>query len=297
MELAQRRAPVSPPRNFGNTQDAWTAFWQEPGQSRCVAGAPGVWHALESHWRDFAANLPPSSRVLDLGCGAGAVARMIVATRVDVQVTGIDFARIPLALDPQFDLLAETAMEQLPFAEACFGAAVSQFGFEYGDTVVAARELAQVAAPGARLSFLVHHVDSGIVATNRVRLGVLEAFLAPRTRAAFCDGDVTGFGSRMAAIVANHAEDSLALELARALPSRLQRAPRERQTIWNALEDALAPERCLAHALDRACVHTSRIDAWLQPLRAVCRLEPPAVLREPDGTPVAWRIQGACANA
>lgn len=292
MELAQRRATHSPSRTFANTRDAWTAFWQEPGQSRCVAGAPGIWQALEAHWVSFAARLPTDTRVLDLGCGAGAVARLIVASRDDVQVTGVDFARIPLTLDPRFDLLSETEMERMPFADACFGAVVSQFGFEYGDTTIVAHELRQVACPGAVLSYLVHHADSAIVATNRVRLGVLEDFLSPRMRAAFCDGDAPGFHTHMREIVSGHAGDSLALELARALPSRLLRAPRERHAIWHALEDALSPERSLAHALDRACVPPSRIDAWLQPLREACRLDPPGVLRESDGTPVAWRIQG-----
>ena len=115
MRVASR--PVDTASHGLGVRDAWTAFWQDPGQSRCVAGAPDIWHVLTRHWSAFAHSLPQGARVLDLGCGAGAVARELVDSRPDLQVTGIDFARIPLTLHAQIDLLSDTAMENLPFAE------------------------------------------------------------------------------------------------------------------------------------------------------------------------------------
>jgi len=291
MKPASRIA--NPPQgNHARTKDAWTAFWTDPGQSRCVAGAPDIWHALADHWSAAARSLTPGTRVLDLGCGAGAVARLLLAARSDVEVTGIDFAKIPLTLYPNFELLSETPMESLPFGAQCFDAVVSQFGFEYSRCAETVRELALVLAPGAKLSFLVHHAESSIVATNRSRLRALVALLGLPMRAAFCSGDGVVFNGHLSALRAQHPHDTLIAELARCLPSRLGRTPREKAALWDSIEDALAPERCLAESLDSHCVAPARLEQWLEPLRGLCELQPVAVLREPDGAPIAWRVQG-----
>ena len=111
------RATATSPRVQERTQKAWTAFWQEPGQSRCADGAPGVWQSLTTHWASFAASLSFGTRVLDVGCGAGAVGRLILAARDDVHVTGIDFARIPLVLDPAWIKRIEAELPELPDAK------------------------------------------------------------------------------------------------------------------------------------------------------------------------------------
>jgi ubiquinone/menaquinone biosynthesis C-methylase UbiE len=280
------------PGSQGRTKDAWTAFWTDPGQSRCVAGAPEIWQALNHHWSSVAKSLTPDTRVLDLGCGAGAVARLLLAARSDVQITGVDFARIPLTLHPNFELLSETPMESLPFGAKCFQAVVSQFGFEYSQCGETARELALVLAPGARLSFLVHHAESSIVITNRSRLKALVAFLGLPMRAAFCSGEGVAFNGHLSALRAQHPHDTLIAELASCLPSRLGRTPREKAALWDSIEDALAPERCLAESLDSHCVAPARLQEWLEPLHGLCELQPVAVLREPDGAPIGWRVQG-----
>jgi len=276
----------------GGAKDAWTAFWTDPGQSRCVSGSTDIWQAFTDHWSTYAKGAERGARVLDLGCGAGAVARLLLAARGDLQVTGIDFARIPLAIHPSFELLSDTPMESLPFGERCFGGVVSQFGFEYSDCAEAARELAQVLLPGARLSFLVHHADSSIVATTRARLKALGSFLGLPTRAAFCSGDGAAFNAFMLALRQKHPHDTLVAELARSLPSRLGRTPREKTAIWNSIEEALAPERCLAESLSARCVAPAQLDEWLVPLRRLCEIRSVSILREVDGTPIAWRIDG-----
>jgi len=276
----------------GGAKDAWTAFWTDPGQSRCVSGSPDLWRAFTDHWSSYARGTERGARVLDLGCGAGAVARLLLAARGDLQVTGIDFARIPLAIYPNFELLSDTPMESLPFGERCFAGVVSQFGFEYSDCVATVRELGQVLLPGARLSFLVHHADSSIVANIRARLEALGAFLGSPTRAAFCSGDGAAFNAFMLALRQKHPHDALVAELARSLPLRLGRAPREKAAIWNSIEEALAPERCLAESLRARCVAPAQLDEWLAPLRRHCELRSVSVLREADGTPIAWRIEG-----
>src|SRR5262245_49809643 len=121
-DLAGARAPA-------RDRDAWTSFWADSVQSRCASGAPEVWRSLVSHWSAFAQTLPRGARVLDLGCGAGAVGRMLLAARGDLRVTGVDAARVPRSSLPGLELRSETDMESLPFDDDSFGAVVSQFGF------------------------------------------------------------------------------------------------------------------------------------------------------------------------
>jgi SAM-dependent methyltransferase len=284
----------SRPTEHAGARNAWTAFWQQPAQSRCAAGAPDLWEPLTNHWARFATSLPPATRVLDLGCGAGAVARLLLAAREDVHVTGVDFARIPLTIFPRVELLSDTAMECLPFPDRSFGAVVSQFGYEYSQRTAAANEMARVLAPGARIAIVAHHSHSDIVVTNRSRLAALTRLLGPAMRAAFCAGDVAAFDAQMTSLTACHGADTLVAELARSLPSRLGRTQRERVAIWNAIGEALAPEHCIAQCLDASCVAPAELEQWLQPLRAIGELEPVSILREPGGDPLAWSIAGVC---
>jgi len=276
--------------------NAWSEFWADNAQSHCVAGAPAIVRALAAHWTSFAASLPMGVRVLDLGCRAGVVGSWMLEARRDLRVSGIDSARIPRKLHPRLQLLPETTMEELPFADQRFGAVVSQFGFEYSRRDTAAREIARVLRPGGALSLLVHHAGSSVLATNRARAAVIEALLAAPMRAAFCDGNAELLDAQLAGLRTRYPDDELLAELARSLPPRLSRAPENRVAIWAGIEVALAPEHCVLHALAESCVTEVQIDQWLDPLRAVCTLMAVSVMRGPDGAPIAWKIAGSRAS-
>jgi SAM-dependent methyltransferase len=271
---------------------AWTAFWADPEQSRCAAGAPEIWQAIRSHWTSFSQGLAPGTSILDLGCGAGVVGRLLVAGRSDLEVTGVDSAKIPPAAHPHLAVLSQTAMEALPFPERRFGAAVSQFGYEYSQTAATAREISRVLNAGAKLSLLVHHAESAIVASTRSRLDAIGALLAPAMRATFCSGDATGFRAQLSSLLGRHPHDPLIAQLAQALPPRLGSPQTKRTAIWAAIDEALAPERCVAESLLARCVAPSHLAEWLGPLASVCELQPVSVLREPNGDPIAWSVEG-----
>src|SRR4051812_13812191 len=249
--------------------NAWSEFWADSAQSHCVSGAPAICRPLAAHWNSFAASLPVGSRVLDLGCGAGVVGSWMLKARSDLRISGIDSARIQRKLHPQLELLAETAMEELPFTAQRFGAVVSQFGFEYSQRLPAAREIARVLRPGGAMSLLVHHAGSAVLASNRVRAAVLDAFLSAPMRSAFCAGDADSLCAQLAALRAIHPDDELLAELARSLPPRLGRPVVNRRAMWAAIEQALAPEHCMAYALAESCVAEARLDQWLEPLRVI----------------------------
>ncbi len=284
------------PSSSGNERtrerQAWTAFWQEPGQTLCLAGAHDIQQKLTQHWSSLAASLSSGARVLDLGCGAGAVARSLLSARQDVQITGVDYAKIPLVMHDRVELFADTAMEDLPFADGSFTAVVSQFGFEYSQRSRAAAEMARMLAPRAPFSFIVHHAESSIVASNRARLEALDEFLGSKMRVAFCNGNAGMLSTLISALSGAHPHDTLAMEIARSLPLRVARAQRERLAIWNAIEEALAPERRITEALQACCVKPSEVDLFLSPLRTTCSIRSPSVLREPDGRIFAWIVEG-----
>jgi SAM-dependent methyltransferase len=270
-------------------REAWSEFWADSSQSRCASGAPEIWQSLAAHWHEFARSLPRGAHVLDLGCGAGAVGRLLLGARDDLHVTGIDVARVPHSTIPRMRLLSDIHMESMPFADGAFSAVVSQFGFEYSQTGHAAREVARVLEPAGSLSLLVHHSHSAIVRANRERRAAVVAFLAPPMRTAFSEGDAAGLGTQIARLVERHPDDPLLGQLARALPTRLGWLRDKRVSTWESLEEALAPEMCIAESLDAACVAPSELEAWLAPLRAEFDPLPVSILREADDTPIAWR--------
>ncbi len=275
-------------------REAWSAFWRDPASGmQCVRGAPDITHAMQTHWSQFAAALPPGARLLDLGCGAGAASGAVVAARPDVHVTGIDFATVPPSRDSRITLISDMPMEQLAFDDAGFDAVVSQFGYEYGRTHKTARQLARVLAPAARFSFIVHHAGSTVVATNRARLAMIRTVYEPGMRASFLSGNAFALNAKLATLQRAHPSDLLVQELSRLLPVRVRQGARERDAAWNALEEALAPERTILEALDSCCVDPEELDGWLGPLRQFCTVSAVSVLRKPNGDPIAWRIEGA----
>lgn len=279
-------------RDRTRAQDAWTAFWQDPASRlQCVSGAPDITHALRSHWRAFATLLAPGARALDLGCGAGAASMAIDAAGQDLRLTGVDFARVPVPAGHRLKLVCDTPMESLPFAEASFDAAISQFGFEYSRTHKTAHQLARVLAPGARFSFVVHHAGSSVVATNRARLNAILAMLGPQMRAAFLAGNVFVLNARLASLRREHPGDALVAEFARLLPLRAK-ADGRKAAAWSALEAALAPEMTILEAMDACCVAPEELEGWLGPLRQSCTILSTTVLRKPNDVPIAWCIEG-----
>jgi len=281
------------PQERTTIREAWTAFWREPASRlQCLGRAPDVIQALRSHWSAFAALLPANARVLDIGCGAGAAARSLIAARSDLQVTGIDFARVPAAAEAEIRLLSDTSMESMPFADASFDAAMSQFGFEYGRTHKAARELARVLRPGGKFALVVHHAESSIVARNRERLNALLALQQDEMRAAFLSGSVTALNAGMSCLQREYPGDALLAELARVLPPRARMGGRQRDAAWTAVEVALAPEQAILEALESCCVAPEELDGWLGPLRQFCDVSSVSVLCKANGVPIAWRIDG-----
>ena len=281
-------------RTDPESAEAWTIFWREQRpDSRCCANAPAdMRQALDSHWRSLASTLPPGINVIDIGCGAGAVGRELLSWRPDLSITGIDIAAILSSPDPRIQLLPDTPMESLPFADRTFGAAVSQFGYEYGRTGEAAKEVARVLAPGAPLSFLVHHSESPIAADSRDNLRALDQLTGAPLREAFISGQAAVLQQRLAALCRDCPGQRIVEQAARGLCVRINDPDPERAAVWNAVVSALAPEQFMLRSLTASCVAPDELTNWLEPLTEGFAIHSASILRMGGGKPLAWKIEG-----
>jgi len=274
-------------------RQAWTEFWKHPASGgQCLRGAPDIGQALNAHWSSFAASLPADGHVLDLGCGAGAAASALVAARSGLRVTGVDFAMLPPAPAANIALLQDTPMETLPFADASFDAAISQFGFEYGRAHKIARQMARVLKPGARFSFIVHHAGGTVVAANRAGLNLMRSVQGPEMQALVLSGSALGVEQKLRDLARLHPADNLLEPLLRKLPERTRGSAAARKQAWLALNEALSPGRAILEALDVCSVAVDEIEGWLGPLRQLFAVTSVSELRKADGGLIAWCIEG-----
>lgn len=122
-----------------------------------VQATPG-WDAILQSFARFA-SIPPASRVLDVGCGPGSLARTLV--RAGHTVVGIDSD--PLMIDraqylaqeerrPEFEL---GDVRHLRFADSSFDAALAtNVLFLVPDPLVGLREMVRVMRPGGMVAML-----------------------------------------------------------------------------------------------------------------------------------------------
>jgi SAM-dependent methyltransferase len=100
--------------------------------------------------------LAPGERVLDAGCGTGALLRALLERQPSAVVTGLDasdamLARARAVVPARVPLLAGD-VAALPFADGCFELVVSSSSFHYWeDKPAALAELRRVLVPGGRL--------------------------------------------------------------------------------------------------------------------------------------------------
>lgn len=113
--------------------------------------------------------LAPGQKVLDVGCGSGAVAKQFVRhthrvnplTALDLSRYLLNEARISTSL-PEFDgviAFEEGSAESLPFEDNSFDAAYSITVFEECNAQTAIAELTRVVRPGGRIAIAVRGID------------------------------------------------------------------------------------------------------------------------------------------
>lgn len=152
---------------------AWGEFWADGARAEgggCLPdGAQVVERAQQRTWTEFAERIPGKARILDIATGDGRVMAWLKSVRPNARLVGVDRAASLPKPPAGTKIKAGVVMEQLPFADGSFQVVVSQFGFEYGDIVAAAREAARVLQPGGWLALMTHRADGPILAHNTAR--------------------------------------------------------------------------------------------------------------------------------
>ena len=113
--------------------------------------------------------LPPTPRILDVGCGSGALDRLLArrlggTARVDAMDLNPFFLAEAKALAAKEGLaerieFVKGSATQLPFPDATFDAAFSVTVLEECDADLAIAEMVRVAKPGARIGIVVRAID------------------------------------------------------------------------------------------------------------------------------------------
>ena len=290
--------PIAAPRHpAGATGQAlWSTFWQDlttenVPHERCHIPGDGR-PLVDRHWAQFADALPPGAHVLDLACGAGIVGATLLRRRDDLYVTGVDWANVPIAPVANLTIRPWVSMEDLPFADASFDAAVSLFGIEYGDIGKIAPELRRVLKPGARFSFLVHHAESEILREGATRRRALREALSGKMKSAFLAGNLTAVDHQRQRLATEFPGEPTLKLLTDYFRRHIARTRAERQALWQKLTGDFEPEIALLGHLERSAKSASEMGAWLASLLSGMSLVSVSILRRGSGEPIAWAVNG-----
>lgn len=149
-------------------EQAWSDFWKTGAIHACMGSFDAAYSgSIGQYWSGLFRNVSPAMRVLDLGSGNGALPRLLLEQQAQARIDAVDLAQVhpawlEAARHPEVRFHAGVMMEHLPFPDASFDLAVSQFGIEYARYPDAFDELARVLKPAGQIALVMHHA-SGIL--------------------------------------------------------------------------------------------------------------------------------------
>lgn len=151
-------------------RDSWSRYWAAGALHSCGGSfADNYADEIGQFWCEEFGSWRADARVIDLATGNGALPKLIVDTlSAWPEIDAVDLADIaprwPRALAKaeraRLRFHPRVAAEKLPFADASFDYAISQYGLEYSDLVRSLPELRRVLRPGARVALVLHHRES-----------------------------------------------------------------------------------------------------------------------------------------
>ena len=160
---------------------SWTRYWRSGFQNTCFFADKAF--SVEGDWQAYFSTAATGTKIIDLATGNGAVAWIAAAvardSNRDVAIVGVDFAdinpgdvaNVDAELLPWVTFVGSTDLTELPFSDAEFDFASSQFGFEYAQESAALLELKRVLKPGGKVRFLIHASEGAVheASTQRLR--------------------------------------------------------------------------------------------------------------------------------
>ncbi len=207
-------------------RDSWSNYWASGALHSCLGSFEGNYAGeVVQAWRSALDGLPEGASVLDIATGNGALPALFLAEAPAgrlARVEAVDMALVrpdwiqSLDADKRSRVKVQGGVkaESLPFPDAQFDMACSQFGIEYTDLARSLPEAARVLKPGGLLALVLHdpqslmcrnaseergHMDwvgqSGIVDLAGRMCGYLARAATPEGRAALA-GDAEADATR-----------------------------------------------------------------------------------------------------
>ncbi|HBN15958.1 MAG: hypothetical protein CMQ46_04040 [Gammaproteobacteria bacterium] len=170
-----------------SSQSAWSHYWRRGHLHSCPGAFQGNYEdSIREFWHSTFKELGEHSRVLDIGTGNGAIARLALdfaASRsFSWQIEGIDAADIQSADTPinsgqcKLTLRGNQSSEHLDHADDSVNLVTSQYAIEYTRVDLSLAQVARVLVPGGIAAFIVHHTDANIVTVSRNELAFFDYF-------------------------------------------------------------------------------------------------------------------------
>ena len=160
--------------------DQWSTYWKQGSITTFQDAFAGNYdREIGKFWSAVFAGIDERAHIVDLACGNGALALLAAAHSRDegkqFRIDAIDFADIQTPADASsqqllgaINFLPGRRLESTGLESACYDAAISQFGIEYGELEASVAEVDRILKPGkALLVMMVHHVDSAILSQGR----------------------------------------------------------------------------------------------------------------------------------
>lgn len=151
-------------------RDSWSRYWAGGALHSCGGSFVANYaDEIGQFWREEFAAWRADARVIDIATGNGALPKLVVDTlSAWPQIDAVDLADVaprwpralPKAERARLHFHSRVAAEQLPFSDASFDYAISQYGLEYSDLARSLPELRRVLRPGARVALVLHHRES-----------------------------------------------------------------------------------------------------------------------------------------
>lgn len=158
----------------------WSNYWTTSNTLNSFAetdASKGYTGAVKDYWFNVFSTLKPESRIVDIGCGNGALACLAIEYSnkhdLNFEVHGIDAADInplhtlksekeSLKLLHKIRFHPNTPAERLPFGPKSVDMFISQFGFEYANVTQAMTQCIRALTDNGTINLMAHHPESSI---------------------------------------------------------------------------------------------------------------------------------------
>lgn len=234
---------------------AWDQYWRDGRLASCGGEQGDNYQAvIADGWVEFFARVPPDSRIVDVCCGNGAIARLAARVAllrgVRFSIDAFDSAVImpegSAAAANAIRFRGRTVAESTPYPSEHFDCVAGQYAIEYTDIERSLPELARISQNGCRVRFMAHARGGVVVSGAHEQLKDIE-------RLRFSIGIFTA-----ARVLAQTWSDSRASSERRAAIERYRAA---QLALEQSTAHAVEPEmyRNVGNVLDHALRHQSQV--------------------------------------